>query len=123
MKLSTDPEYRAALKEVEDLMGAEKGTSEGARLDALATAIEAYENEHYPIGESLLHQVGEALYGSRWQSELARAIAVSDRTVRRWATGTDAVPPGAWRDLHRIAGERTAGLAALLDKLAEAARG
>jgi len=31
--------------------------------------------------------VGEALYGSRWQRPLARAIGVSDRWVRRLAAG------------------------------------
>ncbi len=31
--------------------------------------------------------VGERLYGARWQSALARALGVSDRTVRRWLAG------------------------------------
>lgn len=31
--------------------------------------------------------IGEALYGSRWTSELARAIGVSDRYVRMLASG------------------------------------
>jgi hypothetical protein len=36
-----------------------------------------------------LEQVGPALYGPRWQVELARALGVSDRTVRRWAVSGD----------------------------------
>lgn len=63
----------------------------------------------------LLVECGEALYGPRWQSELARDLAVSDRTVRRWVAGTSEVPAGLWLDLLRLTQER----AALLDALSE----
>lgn len=42
-------DYEAALSEIERLWGAKAGTPEGDRLDVLATLIEAYEAEHYPI--------------------------------------------------------------------------
>ncbi len=42
-------DYEAALKEVDRLWGAKAGTREGERLDILATLIEAYEEEHFPI--------------------------------------------------------------------------
>jgi HTH-type transcriptional regulator/antitoxin HigA len=42
-------DYEAALSEIERLWGAKAGTLEGDRLDVLATLIEAYEAEHYPI--------------------------------------------------------------------------
>ena len=42
-------DYETALKEVERLWGAKAGTSDGDRLDALATLIDAYEEEHYPL--------------------------------------------------------------------------
>lgn len=42
-------DYEAALKEVERLWGAKVGTREGDRLDVLATLIDAYETEHYPM--------------------------------------------------------------------------
>ena len=42
-------DYEAALKEVERLWGAKAGTRKGDRLDVLATLIDAYEAEHYPI--------------------------------------------------------------------------
>lgn len=42
-------DYEAALKEVERLWGAKVGTREGNRLDVLATLIDAYETEHYPM--------------------------------------------------------------------------
>lgn len=42
-------DYEAALAEVERFWGAKSGTLRGDRLDVLATLIEAYENEHFPI--------------------------------------------------------------------------
>ena len=42
-------DYRQALAEVERLWGAKSGTPEGDRLDVLATLIEAYEDDHYPM--------------------------------------------------------------------------
>ena len=62
----------------------------------------------------VLAECGEALYGSRWQTDLARDLNVSDRTVRRWAAGTQEMPQGAYTDLLRLTQER----AALLDSLA-----
>ena len=42
-------DYEAALKEVEHLWGAKARTRDGDRLDVLATLIDAYEAEHYPM--------------------------------------------------------------------------
>lgn len=42
-------DYEAALKEIEALWGAKAGTRAGDRLDVLATLIDAYEAEHYPM--------------------------------------------------------------------------
>jgi HTH-type transcriptional regulator / antitoxin HigA len=42
-------DYEAALREVELLWGAKAGTRGGDRLDVLATLIDAYEAEHYPM--------------------------------------------------------------------------
>lgn len=47
--IRTKASYEAALKEVERLWGARSGTPAGDRLDILATLIEAYEDEHYPM--------------------------------------------------------------------------
>ncbi len=65
----------------------------------------------------LLTETGEALYGPRWQSELARDLAVSDRTVRRWAAGTHEPPAGIYADLLRLAIERGKALDALAKRL------
>jgi hypothetical protein len=48
---------------------------------------------------TLLQDVGVQLYGPRWQTDLSRAIDVSDRTMRRWISGEDNIPEGAWRDI------------------------
>ncbi len=47
--IRTKRDYEAALKEVERLWGAKAGPRDGDRLDVLATLIDAYEAEHYPM--------------------------------------------------------------------------
>ena len=47
--IKTKADYRAALKEVEALMAAERDTPAGERLDVLVTLVEAYEVKHYPL--------------------------------------------------------------------------
>jgi HTH-type transcriptional regulator/antitoxin HigA len=47
--IRTKRDYEAALKEVERLWGAKLGTRDGDRLDVLATLLDAYEAEHYPM--------------------------------------------------------------------------
>lgn len=47
--INTDADYRAALGEIEGLMAATAGSSQGERLDVLATLVEAYERKHYPM--------------------------------------------------------------------------
>ena len=47
--IRTKADYEASLAEVERLWGARRGTRRGDRLDILATLIDAYESEHYPM--------------------------------------------------------------------------
>src|SRR3954463_7823724 len=47
--IRTKRDCEASLKEVERLWGAKAGTRDGDRLDVLATLIDAYETEHYPM--------------------------------------------------------------------------
>ena len=47
--IGTKADYEAALVVIERLWGARAGTPEGDRLDILATLVDAYENEHYPM--------------------------------------------------------------------------
>lgn len=58
--IKTEADYEAALKEIERLWGASYGSPDGDKLDILATLVEAYEEEHYPIPppdpiEAILH--------------------------------------------------------------------
>jgi HTH-type transcriptional regulator/antitoxin HigA len=45
----TNKDYEATLAEVEQLWGAKLGTLDGDRLDVLATLIDVYEREHFPL--------------------------------------------------------------------------
>ena len=47
--IRTEADYEKALAEVERLWGARAGTPEGDRLDIVATLIDVYETEHYPM--------------------------------------------------------------------------
>lgn len=47
--IRSEADYEKSLAEVERLWGAKGGTPEGDRLDVLATLIDAYEAEHYPM--------------------------------------------------------------------------
>jgi HTH-type transcriptional regulator/antitoxin HigA len=47
--IRTEEDYDEALREVERLWGARRGTPKGDRLEVLITLIEAYEDEHYPM--------------------------------------------------------------------------
>lgn len=69
---------------------------------------------------ALLHSIGNALYGPRWQSELARDLGVSDRTVRRWSAGEHQVPDGIWWDLGIMMDDRRKVLQILLEKTSKA---
>lgn len=47
----------------------------------------------------LLRAIGQALYGTRWQSEVARDLGVSEGMVRKYLRGESAVSAQAWATL------------------------
>lgn len=47
--IKTEADYDAALEQISSLMDAEAGTDEADELEVLATLVECYEAEHYPI--------------------------------------------------------------------------
>jgi HTH-type transcriptional regulator/antitoxin HigA len=47
--IRSEADYDAAVKRITRLMGAEPRTPASEELDLLATAVDAYEAEHYPI--------------------------------------------------------------------------
>lgn len=47
--ITSESDYRAALKQADGLMTADAGSAEGDKLDVLVTLIAAYEAQHYPL--------------------------------------------------------------------------
>ena len=47
--IKTKRDYRRTLKEIEDLMAAERNTPEGDRLDILVTLVEAWEARNHAV--------------------------------------------------------------------------
>lgn len=64
----------------------------------------------------LLEDVGAALYGDRWQSSLARALGVNDRTMRRWVAAR-AYPEAVNADLLTLVKEHSQVITRLRDAL------
>lgn len=50
--IRTETDYEAALAEIDRLFDAKPNTREDERLEVLITLVEAYEDEHYPMGET-----------------------------------------------------------------------
>lgn len=47
--IRTKRDYLRALRRIDELWGAAEGTAAGDELDVLATLVDAYENDHFPI--------------------------------------------------------------------------
>jgi HTH-type transcriptional regulator / antitoxin HigA len=92
-------DYELALKEVERLWGAKAGTRDGDRLDVLATLIDSYETERYPMDppdpieaikfrmeqQGLTRRDLESIIGTRTRiaEVLSRKRGLSIRMIRR----------------------------------------
>ena len=63
-----------------------------------------------------LEEVGRALFGIHWQSDLARALGVSDRTVRNWATGGK-ITDRSWQKILSLCEARAAMLQDVVETL------
>lgn len=63
-----------------------------------------------------LRVIGEALYGDRWQTDLAAAIGVNVRTIRRWAAG-EPIPESRSAELRSLVQGRRAALDELVTRL------
>ncbi|MEX1258587.1 MAG: transcriptional regulator [Gemmatimonadota bacterium] len=103
--IRTEDDYAAALAEVDSLMDAVPGSSEGDRLDVFVTLIEAYEARHWPIEtpdpieairvrmeqKNLRQRDLEPMIGSRGRvSEvLSRKRALTLPMIRRLSKGLD----------------------------------
>jgi HTH-type transcriptional regulator/antitoxin HigA len=47
--IKTEADYEASLLEIQRLWGAEEGSADGDRLEILATLVESYEENHFPM--------------------------------------------------------------------------
>jgi hypothetical protein len=65
----------------------------------------------------MLARVGTALYGPKWQTDLAADLGVNDRTMRYWATGQRAIPDRIASELLALVTARGAELAAVAAEL------
>jgi len=121
--IRTEQEYEAALAEIGKYFAAEpkKGTLEADRFDLLALLIEAYEEQHHPIGpphpvEMIRHRMRTAGYtqadlavllGSRARASevLARrrrlTLPMIWKLSRAWR-----IPAEALIEPYRLVGER-----------------
>ena len=72
-----------------------------------------------------LAAAGEALFGDRWKAPLARALDVQERTLERWADGSNRMwPDTAARIRGQLVGllrERGAACLALAERMGAAA--
>jgi hypothetical protein len=64
-----------------------------------------------------LRKAGFALYGEQWRSELARALGVTDRTIRRWAQDEYSMPDCARQRIIELCRERVEMLNAVVRRL------
>jgi HTH-type transcriptional regulator / antitoxin HigA len=106
--IRTEADYATALAEVERLWGAPANSPEGDRLDILATLIDAYESEHFPMDppdpidairfrmeqQGLSRKDLEGLIGTRTRvaEVLNRRRGLSINMIRRCMSGS-ASPP------------------------------
>lgn len=94
--IRTVEDLSAAIAEVDRLWGAPDGSPEGDKLDVLATLIDAYEREHFPVRpstplEMLRYAVSDM---GRTQTELA-AIVGSRSLASQLLNGSRRISLGA----------------------------
>lgn len=65
-----------------------------------------------------LREAGEALYGSRFASQLARDLGVAVRTVQRWLAGKHVIPDNLTSNISELVTKRAAALDRLGKRLA-----
>ena len=70
------------------------------------------EQEIQKLGPDELVIAGRALYGDRWQTELSKALGLSDpRRIRQWLSDKEksnyrGIPKGIWEDIFKLLEER-----------------
>lgn len=97
-----DGEVTAGLNRIEP--------QDGARL--MRESGKAYMAAIHEARREALIELGRALYGERWQRELAGALGVDDRSVRRWAAGDRSISHSLLKEAATLGRRRRDELAA-----------
>ncbi|EPJ7226998.1 TPA: helix-turn-helix domain-containing protein [Klebsiella quasipneumoniae] len=67
---------------------------------------------------ALLISAGQLLFGERWQTELARALGLSDgRRIRQWLSGDRPIPVGIWDDLRELLEDRSSKMELIVKQI------
>ena len=69
--------------------------------------------------EQALREAGEALFGPRWQSDVARLLGVLDVRVRDWHAGRRDIPADIWMPLSKALLNRARTSQQLANKIAD----
>ena len=72
---------------------------------------------------NLLQAVGESLYGPRWQSEVGRALGITEGMVRKYLRGESSIPAPSWAVLAALLAKRRTSLAGLAKAVQRASEG
>lgn len=73
------------------------------------------------LGADHLRKCGEALFGERWQTDLAEALQLSDaRRIRSWLSGERSIPPTVWADIAGLMRQRQLQIGQVLTGLEQA---
>jgi HTH-type transcriptional regulator/antitoxin HigA len=88
--IRTEAEYKAALAEIGEFFDSEpkKGTAEADRFDLLALLVEAYEEQHHPIGpphpvEMIRHRMRTAGYTQADLADLLGSRARASEVLQK----------------------------------------
>jgi HTH-type transcriptional regulator / antitoxin HigA len=79
--IKTKKDYNQALKRLEKIFDAKKGSKEGDELEVLSILIDKYENENFPIGlpdpiEAIKFRMEQLGYN---QADLAKVVGLKSR--------------------------------------------
>jgi hypothetical protein len=68
---------------------------------------------------NLITRTGLALWGARWQSEMAKTLNVREDTVQDWRQGRSSIPNGVLEDLLKISWNRYYEIKRIIDVLGQ----
>lgn len=70
------------------------------------------------FGPKELRKSGEALFGQRWQTDIARALGLKDgRRVRQWLSGDRRLPVNIDKDIIKLLEDRKLKIEKILNSI------